>query len=76
MVVMLLFKRRARLLQADGGAAGFRDGGVGVVVKVIVGDGCFSPAGLTPGRLPLSPFPLQSCLSLDINKDGQLDYFC
>lgn len=70
--VFLLFKRRTGLLQADGGAAGFGDGGVGVVVKVVVGDGCFSPAGLSPGRLPLSPFPLQRCLGLDANKDSQM----
>lgn len=67
--IFILFRRHSsRLLQADGGTAGFGNGGVGVVVKV-VGDRCVSPAGFTPGRLPLSPLSLQRCLGLDVNKD-------
>lgn len=44
-----------------------------MVVKVVVSDGCFSPASLTPGRLPLSPFPLQCCLGLSI---AETEYNC
>lgn len=71
-VIFILFRRHSsRLFQADGGTAGFSNGGVGVVVKVVVGGRCFSPACFTPGRLPLSPLPLQRCLGLDVNKDSQ-----
>lgn len=53
------------MLQADGGAAGLSDGRVGVVVEVgVVGDGRYSPAGFTPGGLPLGPLPPQGCLGL------------
>lgn len=58
-------------LQVDGGAAGFGDGGA-VVVEVAVGDGCVSPAGFTPGGLPLNPLPPQRCLGLNVNNDSQL----
>lgn len=37
-----------------------------MVVKVVVGDRGFSPAGFTPRRLPLSPLPSQCCLGLSI----------
>lgn len=62
--VAVLFRRRIRMLQADGGTAGFGNGGA-VVVKVVVGDRHVSPAGFTPGGLPLSPLPLQCCLGLE-----------
>lgn len=69
-VAVLIFLRghSSRLLHADGGAASFGDGRVGVVV-VAVGNGCLSPAGLPPRRFPLSPLPPHCCLGLDINND-------
>lgn len=70
-VVRLLRGRGGRLLQVDGGAARFRDGGVGVVVEVVVGSGRVSPAGFAPGEPPLSPLPPQRSLGLDANNDGQ-----
>lgn len=54
-----------RLLQADGCTAGFSNGGA-VVTEVVIGDRCFSPAGFTTTRLPLSPLPPQRCLGLGI----------
>lgn len=71
-VFILLRGRSSGLLQAGGGAAGFSDGRVGVIVEVAVGDGRLSPAGFTPRRFPLSPLPPQCCLGLDINNDSQV----
>lgn len=72
---VFVVSRRCRngRLQADGGAAGFGDRGA-VVVEVVVGDGCVSPAGFTPGRLPLNPLPPQRCLGLNVNNNSQLKY--
>lgn len=72
-VVFVLFRGRSSsgVLQADGGAAGFGDGRV-VVAVVAVGDRYLSPAGFTPGGLPLRPLPLQRCLGLDVNNDSQV----
>lgn len=72
-VFSLLRGRSSGLLRADGGAAGFGDGRVGVIIEVAVGGGRLSPAGFTPRRFPLSPFPPQCCLCLDINNDSQVD---
>lgn len=72
-VFTVLRRRSSRMLQADGGTAGFGDGRIGVIVEVVVGDGCLSPAGFTPRRFPLSPLPPQCCLGLDINSQVDLN---
>lgn len=70
--VFVSFRIRS-VLQADGGAAGFGEGGVVVVVEVVVAHGRVSPAGFTPGRLPLMPLPPQRCLGLSI---AETEYNC
>lgn len=67
----VLFFRRCigRRLYVHGDAAGFGDGRVGVVVKVVVGERCFTPAGFAPGRFTLKPLPPHCCLSLHINSE-------
>lgn len=62
--LILSRRRSSRLLQVDGGAAGFSNRGV--LVKVAVSEWCFPPAGFTTGGLPLSPLPPQRCLGLNI----------
>lgn len=57
-------------LQADGGAAGFGEGGA-VVAEVVVDHRLRSPAEFAAVEPPLSPLPFDSCLGLWVNSEIQ-----
>lgn len=58
-------------LQADGGTAGFSEGGA-VVAEVAVNHWLLSPAEFAAVGPPLSPLPFDSCLGLCANNEIQL----
>lgn len=57
-------------LQADGGAAGFRQGGA-VVAEVVADRWLLLKAEFAAVGPPLSPFPFDSCLGLEVRSGNQ-----